>query len=214
MQTSLAETYFIDHGNLAIQSWVDERLKGESDVEKAISLYLAVRDEIRYDPFSISFEREWLQASSLIESGKGHCIAKAIFLAASLRCAGIPSRVGLAKVLNHMGAEEFERILRTNVLVPHGYTEVFLDDKWVKCTPAFNRTLCEFLGVTPLEFDGQQDSIFQEYDRSGADFMEYVEDYGGFDDVPFDLILELFQKEYPHLFDEDGNPDLTTLTRR
>jgi len=35
--------------------------------------------------------------------------------------------------------------------------------------------------------------------------MEYIEDCGGFDDVPYDLIFELFRKEYPPFFDSGGN---------
>ena len=45
---------------------------------------------------------------------------------ACLRSIGIPSKIGLAKVVNHIGTERMELILKSNVLAPHGYVEAFL----------------------------------------------------------------------------------------
>ena len=84
---------------------------------------------------------------------------------------------------------------------------MFLDGKWVKATPAFNKRLCDFLGVDPIEFDGTSDAIFQEYDRAGNVFMEYLHDYGAFDDVPYELFLDELDKHYPHL---TNNPRFVT----
>jgi hypothetical protein len=67
----------------------------------------------------------------------------------------------------------------------------------VKATPAFNRTLCERLGVHPLEFDGLSDSLFQEYDLTGRRHMQYLQDRGSFADVPFDTIVREFRTYYP-----------------
>ena len=53
-----------------------------------------------------------------------------------------------------------------------------------------------------MEFDGQNDSVFQEFDKEGGVFMEYLEDYGNFADVPFDLIFNLMKQHYPHFFEE------------
>ena len=47
----------------------------------------------------------------------------------------------------------------TDLFVFHGYTELYLDGKWVKATPAFNLSLCTKFRVKPLEFDGRADSI-------------------------------------------------------
>lgn len=213
MQEYLAESHYINWSDPELSAWSSNRVSGNDDRERAISLYKAVRDEFTYNPFFIVLEPKELQASRIIEKGYGHCVAKATFLIACLRQQGIPSRLGLARVKNHMSTDQLEKILRTNVLVPHGYVDVWLEGMWIKCTPAFNVSLCEKLGVAVLEFDGHTDSIFQEYDREGADFMEYVEDYGGFADVPLDFIKKVMFEEYPHLFDEDGKFDPTRLAR-
>ena len=55
--------------------------------------------------------------------------------------------------------------LGSDVLVPHGYIEIYLNNKWIKATPAFNKELCAILNIHPLEFDGETDSIFQEFDN-------------------------------------------------
>ena len=127
----------------------------------------------------------------------GHCIDKANLLAACARRLGIPSRLHFANVRNHIGTQDLERFLGTSLLVFHGYVELHLEGKWVAATPAFNRELCEYLNVAPLEFDGRNDSIFQAYDRAGGRFMEYVRDYGAFPDIPFELMIGEWKRYYP-----------------
>ena len=90
-------------------------------------------------------------------------IEKAIVLIACLRALGVPARLRLAKVTNHIAVERLTERLGTNVLTPHGMVDVFLNGKWVKATPAFNKELCEKCDVEPLEFDGTEDSMFQEF---------------------------------------------------
>jgi hypothetical protein len=87
----------------------------------------------------------------------------------------------------------------SDVFYYHGYTELWLDHRWVKATPAFDRTLCDRFGVRPLEFDGRRDSLFHPYDRSGRRHMEYLRDRGAYPDVPAAEIIELFDRAYPGL---------------
>jgi hypothetical protein len=82
----------------------------------------------------------------------------------------------------------------------HGYTELLIDGQWVKATPAFNLSLCEKFDTRPLEFDGRSDSIFHPYDNLGRQHMEYVHDYGPFDDFPYDRLIEESRRYYPALF--------------
>ena len=100
--------------------------------------------------------------------------------------------------------------MKKNYLVFHGAAEVYLNDKWLKTTPAFNKNLCKYLGVEPLEFDGTQDSIFQEYDKSGNVFMSYLHDYGFFNNLPYDFYLQELKEHYPHIFNDSNytNGDL------
>ena len=38
----------------------------------------------------------------------------------------------------------------TDLFAFHGFNEFFLDDTWVKATPAFNLSLCEKFGLRPV----------------------------------------------------------------
>jgi len=194
-------TTCIDSDHPSIQSVALDLTKGLStDVEKAVAIYNKVRDGWRYNPYHIHFKEEKLKASYILQKKEGHCIDKAILLIAMARSVGIPARLCLSKVCNHVATEQLEEVLGTNVLVPHGFVELQLEGKWVKATPAFNANLCMLLDVEPLEFNGKEDSIFQEYDREGADFMEYLEYYGHFEDVPIKLMFKLMKQYYPRIF--------------
>lgn len=106
-------------------------------------------------------------------------------------------------VRNHIATEKIVELLKTNLLVFHGYNEVWVNEKWVKTTVAFNKTLCDKLGVDSLDFDGINDYIFQEFDKSNAVFMEYEHDYGSFHDVPHDLWVSETKRYYPHFFKDN-----------
>lgn len=204
MDEFLSENEVMPLSHPAVRQYTFEHVKGDSNSEKAIALYYTIRDGIWYDPFDIRFEVEALRADCVIEKGRGHCVDKAVLFVTCCRIAGIPARLGLARVRNHMGTARLEQVLRTDVLAPHGYAEVYLNDRWVKCTPAFNKTLCDRLGVSTLEFDGVHDSVFQAYDREEGGFMEYLDDYGSFASLPTELLKKVMQKEYPHLFNDAG----------
>ena len=103
-----------------------------SEKEKAIALYYEVRDGFRYDPFDIRLDIKDMRPSLLLKRRRGHCIDKAVFLVSCLRIAEIPAKLGMARVKNHLGTARFEEALKTDILVPHGYTDVFLEGKWVK----------------------------------------------------------------------------------
>ena len=173
------------------------------EISKAIALYLYVRDQWRYDPYDLVLDPAKLKASDILERNAGNCCEKAILLAGLARAAGIPARLGFARVYNHLGTARLEELLKTNLMVFHGFTELYLNEKWVKATPAFNKDLCEKLNVNPLEFNGLEDSIFQEYDRGeGKQFMEYVHDYGTFSDFPYTYFMEELMSHYPHVFED------------
>ncbi len=165
--------------------------------EQAISLFYAVRDSIRYDPYSIDVTLEGLSASTTLKQGKGWCVAKAILLAACCRALKIPARLGFADVRNHLSTERLLKSLKTDIFFWHGYTSIYLDGAWLKATPAFNVGLCERFGIKPLDFDGKSDSIIHPYDLQGNRHMEYLNYRGEFPDVPIDEMVETFFKEYP-----------------
>lgn len=84
------------------------------------------------------------------------------------------------------------------------HAELYIGERWVKATPAFDRALCERVGLKPLEFDGRQDSLFHPFDREGRRHMEYLRHRGTFPDVPFETIQSEFQLTYTGLMTEKG----------
>lgn len=201
MDEYLKPTEFLDSDDSTVSEFASRHTAGaSSDMEKAIKLYYAVRDGFQYDPYILDLRREGLTASGLLTRTRGYCVEKAILLAASARAVEIPSRLSFYIVRNHIATDRLEKVLEKNYLVFHGAAELFLDGEWRKATPAFNKKLCDFLGVEPLEFDGTRDSIFQEFDRSGNIFMEYLHDYGAFADLPYEMYLDELNKHYPHIF--------------
>ena len=194
----------MDWKNPMVMDFAEKYTRGiNNEKDKAINLYLAVRDQFWYNPYQIHLTREAIRASSVINRPHAYCVEKANLLATVIRAVGIPSRLGFAKVQNHLGTSRLEEILDTDVLVFHGYTEIYLNGKWLKATPAFNKELCEKNGVEPLPFNGEEDSLFQQYNKGGDRFMEYLHDYGTFDDLPFDYFVSELKSHYPHVFQKE-----------
>jgi hypothetical protein len=95
--------------------------------------------------------------------------------------------------------------MKTDVFVWHGYTSIYIDENWVKATPAFNIELCEKFRLKPLDFDGGSDSIYHPFDQLGNKHMEYIRNRGEFPDVPIDKIIETFQRHYSENLSSEGS---------
>jgi len=191
---------YIDSGHPAVAAFASKHASGKDDRERAVSLYYATRDGIRYNPFLDFSKEETFQASRCITTGEGFCIGKAALLAACARAGGIPARVGFADVKNHLTTPALLERMGTDLFVYHGYAELLLEGKWVKATPAFNLELCRRFRVKPLEFDGREDSIFHPFDAEERRHMEYVADRGTHADVPAAEIQRVFREVYPPLY--------------
>ncbi len=203
MKEYIQPTEFLNFDDASVKAFAERNSVGAAtEKEKAVRLYYAVRDGFQYNPNILDLRREGLRASDLLTRNRGYCVEKAVLLAASARAVGVPSRLSFYIVRNHIAAEKLEKLLQKNYLVFHGAAELFLDGRWLKTTPAFNKNLCDYLKVEPLEFDGTRDSIFQEYDKSGNVFIEYLHEYGAFADLPYELYLEELKKHYPHIFND------------
>ena len=167
-----------------------------SAVEKAVKLYYAVRDGIWYDPYYPFYRAEHYRASNVLKSGRGFCVSKASLLCALGRACGVPSRIGFATVRNHLATRQLIDFLGTDLFVYHGFTEFYLDGRWVKATPAFNVELCKRHKVVPLEFNGREDSIFQPFSLEKKQFMEYLDDHGTYVDIPVDDLVTAWEVIY------------------
>jgi transglutaminase-like putative cysteine protease len=203
MNDSVEEIYrlptsIIDSDNESIIDFANKSIEpGEADpIATAVKLYYAVRDGIWYDPYYPFYLPEHYRASQVLKSGRGYCVCKASLLCALGRARGIPSRVGFADVRNHLASAQLLEMMGTDLFVYHGFTEFYLEGKWVMATPAFNKELCLKHKVTPLEFNGRENSIFQPYNLEKRKFMEYVTYHGSFADIPVARIVEAWKEAY------------------
>jgi transglutaminase-like putative cysteine protease len=194
----LAATSIIDADSKVIIDYAMSAIEGADDhpISKAVKLYYAVRDAIWYDPYIPFYRPEHYRSSHVLKNGRAFCIGKAGLLCALGRACGIPSRLGFADVRNHLATRQLLDYLGSDIFGFHGYSEFYLDGRWVKATPAFNKELCRKAKVTPLEFNGRDDSIFQPYNEEKKLFMEYVKDHGTFADIPFDRIIDSWKALY------------------
>ena len=200
MNEYLAPGRYIDSSHPAVRKFSTENSQGETERERAVSLYYAVRDKIRYNPFLDFADPDVFRASAVLEAGQGFCVGKASLLAACARAAGIEARVGFADVKNHLTTPRLAETMGSDLFVYHGYTEMRIDGKWVKATPAFNLALCTRFRVKPLEFDGRRHSIFHPFDEDDRRHMEYLRDRGVYADVPVDDIQKTFREAYPRFY--------------
>lgn len=197
MAPYLRPSHCIDSEAPAVRAFAARVTEGAATArERAVRLFYAVRDEIRYDPYGAVLTEEGLRATSVLERRSGFCIAKAIVLAAGARAVGIPARLGFADVRNHLTTERLRAQMGTDIFAFHGFTELHLDGRWVKATPTFNQSLCDRFGVKPLEWDGVEDSLLHPFDVAGQRHMEYVRDRGSHVDVPLDEVRAVFMEHY------------------
>ena len=201
-QDFLAPTYYFDHEHPRVRAFIEESVGDAVDaVERAVKLYYAVRDGIRYDPYRFYMRKEYFTASRTLIEGAAYCVPKANLLTAVARGAGIPARVGFADVRNHLSTERLRQLVGGDVYRWHGYVAMHLEGRWVKATPAFNASLCAKFGTDPLEFDGVHDAMLQPLNRSGDRFLEYVRQRGTFDDFPLPAMVDAWKELYPHFFE-------------
>jgi len=196
----LSAASFVDSGDPAIRAFAHQAAGGaQTAKDKALALYGAVRDSIQYDPYVDFLDPAVFRASDVLRAGKGFCVGKSALLTAAARAAGIPARPGYADVRNHLTSKRLQDLVDGDIFYWHSYTELNIDGKWVKCTPAFDAALCARAKIAPLDFDGVNDSLFHPFDPAGRRHMEYLKDRGAFPDVPFATIIADFKKFYPKL---------------
>lgn len=199
----LAPAMYVDSDSPIIHRFVDRALAdldpGRDQTQTAIRLFEAVRDMLRYDPYTFEPQAEAYRASAIAGQEAAFCVPKAILLAACLRAAGIPAALGFADVRNHLNTPKLAELMGTDLFVYHGYVQLWLGGLSYKVTPAFNMDLCDRFGVKPLVFDGRSDALFHEYDANHQRHMEYVHDHGLFADFPAEAFFKRFHEAYPKL---------------
>lgn len=214
LQAALRPTPTLDSDHAGLRTWVHDVVGDTPDAQsQAVRLYYAVRDGFRYDPYRIDLSTRGMSASHVIECGYGWCIPKAVLLAAACRVVGIPARVGLADVRNHLSTARLREQMGTDVFYRHGYSAIHLNGQWLKATPAFNIELCHKLRLQPLEFDGTTDSIYHPVDLDGQRHMEYLALHGEHDDLPLGDLRAVFATHYPQLLTSSSEDWLRDVER-
>jgi transglutaminase-like putative cysteine protease len=189
MDEFLQATAAIEAEHPLIRAKADE-LAGDaaSARDKVLRLFTFVRDRIPYNLFMISMHPDDFRASFILESKKGYCVQKAVLLCALARAVGVPSRLALARIRNHRIPPALQARLGRNEFPGHGYNQFFLDERWVSAAATFDAALCARVGVPVVEFDGQNDAMLPDRALDGSPYIEYLEHYGYFADLPLDFI--------------------------
>ena len=197
MDKYLKPTAVIDWDTEAVKKKAQELTRGlNTPREKAVALYYFVRDSIKHNPYAPGFTPEDYKASGTLERGNGYCQHKAILLVALARAAGIPARLGFVDVRDHLLSPKFRAMIGgDNLLIQHGYAELYIDGKWVHASPAYDLEVCRKMGFVPVEFDGINDARDSAFNARGKPHIEHVKDHGHFDDFPFDYIRK-YQQEW------------------
>ncbi|WP_018680897.1 transglutaminase-like domain-containing protein [Actinokineospora enzanensis] len=212
------ETEFLDYNSHTVREFIDRAMPddAETDIDKAVALYYAVRDGIHYEVYGSRMTRAEFTASAIINRGRGFCVHKSIVYAAVVRAVGIPSRIVYGDVRNHLASERLRELVGGDVFCFHSLTSVHLDGRWVKATPVFTKLLCKLYKIAPLDFDGRSDSLYHPYDEQGRRHMEFLRMRGEFADFPYDTVVSGIRAAHPKLFRTDdrlAEGSLTTEAR-
>lgn len=200
-ETTTAPTEFLDHTAPQVRDLVARAVGDETDpTARAVALFYAVRDGLRYEVYGSDLSRQGMRASAIIDRGYGFCIHKSLVYAAAVRAAGIPSRLVFGDVRNHLASPRLRDLVGGDLFRFHCLTEVHLNGQWIKATPVFNKMLCRLYQIAPLDFDGRTDSVYHPYDEQGRKHMEFVHWHGTFDDFPYELVVPGIRDAHPRLF--------------
>ncbi len=206
LEQYLQPTEFFDFHKPKVQDMALEITKGLSiEKERAISLFYWVRDNIIYRQGSFYLTKSTFKASTNLRRGYGFCVSKAILLSTLARAVKIPARIHLCDIINHKIPQKVIDFMKTNIFYIHGYSELYLNGKWVKLTPAFDKLTTIKGRYVLVEFDGEHDGLFAPYDEEGSLFVEYLYDRGVYADVPFEEIKSIIIEKYKPMLDKAFN---------
>lgn len=199
---SLAKTEFFDLEAPEVERFVarSTALSGADKRQQAVDLFYAVRDGLMYEIYNADFAREEMRASAILRKGAGLCIHKSIVYATALRSLGIPARLWLTDVRNHLCSEQLAALMGDRTFHYHCLVSLWLDGRWIRATPVFNKRLCQMFRMRPLDFDGQTDCVHHPFDEAGRHHMEVLHDHGEFDDLPHEMILTGLRRKHAGLF--------------
>ena len=129
MDIYLRPTPSIDCDNILIKKTALKLVEHQSKIpDKAKSLFYFVRDTIIYNLYVPSDKIEYFKASRILEMREGFCIQKAVLLTALARAVGIPARIHLSSIRNHLTPAKLKELMRGNLFPTHGYNVSMADE--------------------------------------------------------------------------------------
>jgi len=173
----------------------------DSPVQKAEPLFDFIR-EIPY-AFHISFSAEDYKASAILKANRGFCTQKAILFCTLARCAGIPAGIHFYDIVDYTLADHFTQFLKTNTLVYHGITSLYLNGKWLQYDATIDTRLAARKGMRPVVFSRDKDCLNPPYGLNNQPNIEYIKDRGLYADVTFSDLQNWYKKNYSHLSELD-----------
>lgn len=203
----LQPTEYLDFNKKFVITKAFEIINGlKTEQEKVIALFYWVRDEVKYNAFSYYPRiKANLKASVTLRRKNGFCMSKSTLLSTMARAVGIPARIHMVDIINHKISQRLVNLMGTKAFHCHAYSEIYLNKKWVKAAPIFDKKTCIKGNFFPMvEFDGDSDALFAPFDTEGNKFVEYIGDWGTFADVPQEKIHQIFCEKYPHWYPNPG----------
>ena len=116
MHEYLSPGRLIDSDHPSVMEFAEKHRGSRRDpLEQAIKLYYAVREAVRYNPYTFSRAPGTLRGSYALAAGESYCVPKATLLAGAARHCGIPARIGLADVRNHLSTPRLLERLKSDL---------------------------------------------------------------------------------------------------
>jgi len=212
----LQPTQYFDFNKKFVSRKAIEITSGlKTDKEKAIALFYWVRDEVKYNAFSYYPKiKANLKASVTLRRKNGFCMSKSTLLSTLARAIGIPARIHMVDIINHKISQRLVNFMGSKAFHCHAYSEIYLNKKWVKAAPIFDKKTCIKGNFFPMtEFDGEIDALFAPFDTEGNKFVEYIGDWGIYADVPQEKIHQIFCEKYPDWYPNLGSVLVKPMNR-
>mmetsp|Transcript_505 Transcript_505/g.1732 ORF Transcript_505/g.1732 Transcript_505/m.1732 type:complete len:239 (+) Transcript_505:255-971(+) len=127
MAEFLAPSEMIDCDHPKVREFAAEAVRGAtSDTEKAVRIHDAVRDKVKFGFLGRFYEHK---ASETLVGGRGFCNTKSALFTAALRAEKIPARIVYVDINTQILKD---CVAPGTPYVDHSYTEVYLNDRWIK----------------------------------------------------------------------------------
>ena len=109
MNEFLQPSRFVDSDHPRVIEFTRKHALGADDREKAVALYVAVRDGVRYNPFQNFTLDDAYRGSTCLERGEGWCVPKAALLGYGIQDLGFVGQT-FDTLREHMREIDHERV--------------------------------------------------------------------------------------------------------